>query len=83
MAEANKKEVTIQLDRVITVNGKKIGIEIIDGKQVFTGKATVPQDVADDLLRMQNDAQKSDMARMRNNGETIDAQPGGIIVGGV
>lgn len=77
------KEVTIILDRPMITNGKALGWEIVDGKPVFTGKVTVSEEIAEDLQRRMKEAQLSDQARMRNDGKSIDAAPGGISVGGV
>ena len=63
-------------------NGKPLGWEIVDGKPVFTGKVRVTEEDAEDLRRRMKVAQESDMARLRNDGKTIDAAPGGIAVGG-
>lgn len=82
MAESKPKEVTIILDRPMITNGKALGWEIVDGKPKFTGKVTVAEDVAEDLQRRMQEAQASDQARMRNDGKSIDAAPGGISVGG-
>jgi hypothetical protein len=76
------KLVSLVLDRPFITNGKALGWEIIDGKAVFTGKVEVTEDVAEDLMRRQKEAQASDQARMANNGVSIDAAPGGISVGG-
>lgn len=76
------KMVSLILDRPFITNGKALGWEKVDGKMKFTGKVTVPENVAEDLQRRQSEAQASDNARMNNNGKSIDAAPGGISVGG-
>lgn len=80
--ETKVKMVDLVLDRPFMTNGKPLGWEVVDGKAVFTGKVSVPEDIAEDLTRRMQEAQASDQARMSNNGETIDAAPGGISVGG-
>jgi hypothetical protein len=80
--ETKEELVKLILDRPFITNGKALGWENIDGKMVFTGKVEVPADVAEDLQERMAVAQESDRARMRNDGKTIDAAPGGISVGG-
>lgn len=80
--ETKKELVTLVLDRPFITNGKALGWEVKDGKPVFTGKVEVEAAVAEDLQRRMKEAQASDQARMRNDGKTIDAAPGGISVGG-
>ena len=76
------KLVTLILDRPMMTDGKPLGWEIKDGKATFTGKVEVDEATAEDLQRRMREAQASDMARMSNNGKSIDAAPGGISVGG-
>ena len=80
--DKNVKMVELVLDRPMITNGKALGWEIIDKKPVFTGNVTVPEDVAEDLKERMKVAQKSDQDRLNNNGQSIDAAPGGISVGG-
>lgn len=80
--KVTEKLVTMILDRPIMINGKPLGWTVTDGKAEFTGKVEVTEDVAEDLQRIMKNAQASDMARMSNNGKSIDAAPGGISVGG-
>ncbi len=85
--EVKVELVDLVIDRPIMINGKALGWEYEekDGKRTakFTGVVKqVTKEIADDLMRMQKDAQASDMARLANNGKSIDAAPGGISVGG-
>ena len=82
MADAKPKMVTLILDRPFITNGVPLGWEVKDGKAEFTGKVEVDEATAEDLQRRMKEAQASDMARMANNGKSIDAAPGGISVGG-
>jgi hypothetical protein len=80
--EAKVKMIDLVLDRPMTTNGVALGWEVIDGKPEFTGKVTVTEAIAEDLKARMALAQESDRARLRNDGQTIDAAPGGIAVGG-
>ena len=79
MAETSK-EVEIEITRPFVTNGKMVGVEIIDGKQVFTGKAKVPMDVADDLKRREHEYDQYEKSLLRKSEETVAVKE--ISVGG-
>lgn len=80
--KTEEKLVELVLDRPFVTNGKPLGWEVIDGKPKFTGNVKVTEADAKDLRDRMRLAQESDQARLRNDGKTIDAAPGGISVGG-
>ena len=80
MADTTPKEVEIEISRPFITNGKQMGVEIIDGKQVFTGRIKVPMEVAEDIKRREHEYDQYERDLLRNNGETLKVKE--ISVGG-
>ena len=75
MAETKQKEelVEVQLDQPYITNGVAHGVEVIDGKRVFTGKALVSPELAEDLQRRMGESREYKEHLLRDDGEQIQA----------